>query len=200
MIKPIVLALVASLALAACASTASFSSDFDAEQDFSAYKTFSWAGDSPMTVFGEALIPPTAEPKIARAIQGELEAKGYRYVADRAEADFAVSFTVGTRSEERVTQVPTRFYGNAANWRWGRPYYPGLYPALYPQPATVSEVRVYNKGTLAIDIFDVERRSPVWHGAGVKTLSGSQLDRVTLPEPEVLRAGVASILEDFPPQ
>ncbi|NQX94687.1 MAG: DUF4136 domain-containing protein [Erythrobacter sp.] len=201
MIKRFALAISASLSLAACATTASISSDYDPEQNFSGYRTFSWAGDHPMTVFGEAPIPPTAEPKIARAIKVELEAKGFNYTDDRASADFAVAFSVGTRSEERVTQVPTTFYGNRTNWRWGRSYYPGLYPTLYPQPATVSEVRVYNKGTLAIDIFDVERKSPVWHGAGVKTLGSAEMaGRGDGLEPENLRASVARILMDFPPQ
>ena len=200
-LKQIVLALIASLSLAACSTTAKINSDYDPQQDFSGYKTFSWAGDDPMTVFGEARIPPTAEPKIARAIQAELEAKGFTYVEDRTTADFAVSFSVGTRTEERVTQVPTTYYSNSMNWGWGRPYYPGLYPTLYPQPATVSEMRVYNKGTLAIDIFDVARKSPVWHGAGVKTLSSSEMDGGgEALSATNLRAGVAKILAEFPPQ
>ncbi|MEM9311762.1 MAG: DUF4136 domain-containing protein [Pseudomonadota bacterium] len=201
MIKRFVLSIAASVALAGCSTTGSFSSDFDPEQDFSGYKTFSWAGDDPMTVFGNLPIPPTAEPKIARAIQAELEAKGFTYTDDRNAADFAVSFTVGTRDEERVTQVPTNYYVNRTNWRWGRTYYPGLYPGIYTGPATISETRTYTKGTLAIDVFDVERKSPVWHGAGVKTLGSAEASGGGEGlEPENLREGVAKILMDFPPQ
>ena len=201
MIKRLALTLIASLSLAACATTASFNSDYDPEQDFSGYKTFSWAGDDPMTVFGDLPIPATAEPKIERAIRAELESKGFTYVEDRTTADFAVSFTVGTRDEERVTQVPTSYYVNRTNWRWGRGYYPGLYPGIYTSPSTISETRTYTKGTLAIDIFDVERKSPVWHGAGVKTLGSAETSGGGEGlAPENLRAGVAKILVDFPPQ
>lgn len=200
MIKHLVLAAAASVTLAACATTAKITSDFDPEQNFSGYKSFSWAGDSPMTVFGDLPIPATAEPKIARAIKAELESKGFTYTEDRNAADFAVSFTVGTRDEQRTTQVPTNYYVNRTNWRWGRGYYPGLYPGIYAG-STVSETRTYTKGTLAIDIFDVERKSPVWHGAGVKTLGSAETSGGGEGlAPENLRAGVAKILVDFPPQ
>lgn len=205
------LASAVSLSLAACSTTASFTSDFDDQQDFASYKTFAWADESPMTIYGKKRIPPTVEPKIARAIKAELEAKGFRYVADRANADFAVSFSVGTRTETDVVQSPTYFYSNATNWRWGTPYYPAAaraYPrAAYPArvttatPVTVNSVESYTEGTLAIDIFDVDRKSPVWHGAGVKTLN--QSDMKSNPgalDPQKIREGVAKILKGFPPQ
>jgi len=201
LIRKAIIATTLATALGACSTTGSFTSDFDEEQDFSGYKTFAWAGESPMTTFGNAPIPPTAEPKISRQIKAELESKGYTYVADKEEADFAVSFSIGTRTGQEVTQTPTYFYGNRTNWRWGRPYYPVYYPRAYPQSVTVSEISTYTKGTLSIDIFDVERKSPVWHGAGVKTLSRSEArGENVLSDPQKIREGVANILEDFPPQ
>jgi len=62
-------------------------------------------------------------------------------------------------------------------------------------------VTTYPEGTLAIDIFDVARKSPVWHGAGDKTLSKSDLKgKSALSDPEKIREGVTKILEDFPPE
>lgn len=210
MIWRLAIAGLAGLALAGCSTTASFNSDYDELQDFSNYKTFAWADESPMTTYGKTRIPPTAEPKISRQIRAELESKGYTYVADKERADFAVAFSIGTRVGQEVVQSPTYFYGNSANWRWGRGYYPSAaraYPrAAYPArvtayPATVSTVESYTEGTLAIDIFDVERKSPVWHGAGVKTLSRSEeRGQNILSDPAKIREGVASILADFPPE
>jgi len=107
----LVLALAAGLSLAAC-STTSVRSDYDDLQDFSTYKTFSWADESPMTVFGDRRIPPTAEPKISRAIKAELESKGYTYVRNRQAADFAVSFSRALvrgrrRLKRRPISIPT---------------------------------------------------------------------------------------------
>ena len=205
MIRKFATALVAALSLGACSTTGSFSSDYDDQQDFSVYKTFAWADASPMSVYGETRIPPTAEPKISRAVKAELESKGYTYIANKEKADFAVSFSVGTRREQEVTQTPTYFYSNSVNWRWGRGYYPAA-PRAYPArvtayPTTVSTLETYTEGTLAIDVFDVERKSPVWHGAGVKTLSKSeQRGENALSDPVKMREAVAKILADFPPQ
>ncbi|MEM6857957.1 MAG: DUF4136 domain-containing protein [Pseudomonadota bacterium] len=203
MIRKTVLALAAALSLGACSTTGSFTSDFDDQQDFTSYKTFAWADESPMSVYGEARIPPTAEPKISRVLKAELESKGFTYVANKENADFAVSFSIGTRSEEKVTQTPTYFYGNRTNWRWGRGYHPGAYPLNYSgaYAGTQTTVSSYTEGALAVDIFDVKRKSPVWHGAGVKTLSkAEQRGDNALTDPVKLREGIAKILTDFPPQ
>ncbi|MEO0700253.1 MAG: DUF4136 domain-containing protein, partial [Pseudomonadota bacterium] len=92
------------------------------------------------------------------------------------------------------------------NWRWGRAYYPA-----YPRATTgvvggreVTEVSTYTQGTLAIDIFDVERKAPVYHGAGEKTLSKNSRRGGGVVNPlemqETIEDAVTKILEDFPPE
>ena len=208
MIRRLALALFASLALAACSTTGSVTSDFDDQQDFSGYKTFAWTDGKPMKVFGDARIPPGADTIITQAIRRELEAKGYTFVRSEAEADFAVGFTIGSRTQKDVTttQVPTVYYTNARNWRWGRPYYPayGLGTTGVVGGREVTEVSTYTQGTLAIDIFDVERKAPVYHGAGKKTLSqnsrggGSPVNPIEVQE--TVEQAVSRILKDFPPE
>ncbi|MEE4317563.1 DUF4136 domain-containing protein [Erythrobacter dokdonensis] len=193
--KPIKLALAAAvlaLSLSACSTTGRIVTDFDREQNFAAYQTFAWADESPMAVFGGRIIPPTIEPRVARAIKAALEAKGYRYLDDVAKADFAVSFTIGTRDGTDIVETPDYFWANRTNWRWGLGYYPML---LAPVPMTRTEVREYTEGTLAIDIYDVQRRAPVWHGAATKTLSRAQLRG----EPGDVEGAVNTILTGFPP-
>ena len=209
MYKSMIGVVAVSLALSGCA-TARFTSDYDATQDFSTYKTFAWAGSSPMTVLGSTRVPPTLEPRIAREVRAELESKGYRFTESLEQADFGVSFTVGRRDSTEIVQSPEYFWVNQTNWRWGRAYYPA-YPPAYRRtvgvttatsvPVTVTEVRAYTEGTLAIDIYDVATKSPVWHGAGNKTVERSgTASRYGTFEPEKIREGVAKILEDFPPQ
>ena len=59
----------------------------------------------------------------------------------------------------------------------------------------------YTQRTLAIAIYGVATKSPVWHGAGSKTVSKSEtMSQLGSVEPGNIRKGVASILEDFPPE
>lgn len=193
------------LALSGCA-TANFTSDFDQAQDFGAYQTFAWAGESPMTVLGTTRVPPTLEPRIAREVRAELEAKGYRYVETLEQADFGVSFTVGSRNSTEVIRSPETFWVNQTNWRWGGAYYPVYRRPVAvgvatPVTVTTTEVRAYTEGTLAIDIYDVKSKAPVWHGAGTKTVETAQaVGRLGGVDSDKIRAGVAKILQDFPPE
>lgn len=195
--------------LSGCATT-KFTSDYDQANDFRAYKTFAWAGTSPMTVLGTTRVPPMLEPRIAREVRAELEAKGYRYVEKLEQADFGVSFTVGSRNSTEVIKSPETFWVNQTNWRWGRAYYPA-YPVAYRRPVTVgaatpvtvttTEVQAYTEGTLAVDIYDVKSKAPVWHGAGTKTVSTSEAaSRRGNVDSGKIRQGVAKILKGFPPE
>lgn len=192
------------LMLTGCAST-KFTSDYDQAHNFRTYKTFAWAGESPMTVLGTTRVPQMLEPRIAREVRAELEAKGYRFVETLEQADFGVSFTVGSRSSTEVIKSPETFWVNQTNWRWGRAYYPAyrrpLAVTATPVTVTSTEVRAYTEGTLAIDIYDVTSKAPVWHGVGTKTISTSQLaGRRGSIDSDKIRAGVAKVLKDFPPE
>ena len=175
-------AAVAALALGACSSM-TVESDFNAGTEFSSYKTFAFISDTPLLKAQTAPISPLFEGRVMRAAQGALSAKGYEFLDDRESADFVVSFTIGGRDKLRVTNYPSQYRGPAA-WTWGAPYH------------TEVDVRNYTGGTLAIDIFDVESREPVWHGWAVRTISTA--DRRN-PTP-VINDVVEAILEDFPPQ
>ena len=182
--RQIKLACVATMALALSAcSSMTVQSDFNAGTDFSSYKTFAFISDKPLLTVYNAPISPLFEGRVMRAVQDELSAKGYEFVADRENADFVVSFSIGGRDELRVSNYPSQYRG-PTSWTWGAPYY------------TEVDVSNYTEGTLAIDIFDVESRAPVWHGWAVKTIYTE--DRRN-PTP-VINDAVEAILDDFPPQ
>ena len=176
--------LVSALALfGACASIQS-GSYYDETVDFSAFRTFSWVGEDPY-IPGDTSIPvsPLAREKIKNAIRFELERKGYEFSADSANADFGVSYTIGTRDKVRIESYPPEF-----SVYWGR-----RVPYQYVYYQRVSE-ETYTRGTLGIDIFELETARPIWHGWAEKTVTES--DRRD-PD-EVIREGVAGIFANFP--
>ena len=183
------------LALAGCASSNKIYYDSDPLQDFSEYSTFAWIDDAPMTADGDYAIGPFVERRIMQAIRTALTNKGYRFVEDVNEADLAVAFTVGARNKVRVQVTPGRWYGPYAspNSRWGYGYFG---PQIVRSPDEVT-VRQTTTGTLSIDLFDTERRSPVWHSVGSKRLSNSDL-RNSSKGMKTVDQDVATILGNLP--
>jgi len=194
-LKFLAISLLSSLLLIGCASTGEFYIDQDPEQDFSGYRTFAWISAKPMTAVGDHTVSPLAERRIMDAIVSTLSGKGYDFVEDPAAADFAVSFTVGARDKVKsVTHLQSTpafdpwLYRNS--WRWGR----GYYDYYFPQVQEVTTQRNYTEGTLAIDLFDVKRKSPVWHGIGNKNLSKKELNSGT----DGIDEAVQTLLGSFP--
>jgi len=178
--------------LGACASTFKATHDHDANHNFSNYQTFAWISKNPMKVAATASsYNPLLEPRIMSALEEALGTKGYKWVADAASADFVISFSVGSREEIKVDSYPSMAAGYGmgypGHWRWGGTY--------YGYGATETSVRQYTKGMLAVDIFDVKDRRPVWHGVASKTINES--DRENLDE--TVRAAVDAIVAGFPP-
>jgi hypothetical protein len=176
--------------LGACASTFKATYDHDTGHDFTNYQTFAWIAEHPMQVGATNRIPnPMLEPRIMSALENALVAKGYRWVKKAEDADFVLSFTVGSREEIKIDSYPSTYagYGGAYGRRWGGAY--------YGYGATETNVRQYTKGMLAVDVFDVKERRPVWHGVAEKTIN--EADREDAEG--TINAAVDAILAGFPP-
>ena len=176
--------------LGACASTFEATHDHDANHDFSNYQSFAWISKNPMQVStAVAAVNPLLEPRIMSGLETALVAKGYKWVAEATSADFVISFTVGSREEIKVDSYPSMSagYGRGylGHWGWGAAYYGG----------TETSVRQYTKGMLAVDIFDVKDRRPVWHGVASKTINESDRENMDA----TIKAAVDAILAGFPP-
>jgi hypothetical protein len=142
-----------SLGLAACASGFKATYDADPAHDFSGYQTFAWISENPMIIGATNRVPnPLLEPRIMAAIEDGMTVRGYRKVNDPESADFTVSFTGSY---------------------WGGSYYG------YGMP-TETDVRQYQKGMLALDIFDVKEHRPVYHSVAEKSITDS--DRKKMDE------------------
>ena len=177
--------------LAGCASTFEASYDHDPAYDFTKYQSFAWISKNPMKVGQSVGVPnPLLEPRIMSALETALVAKGYEFVKAPKDADFVVSFTVGSREEIRVDSYPSMSAGYGVayprHWGWGGAYY-GV--------ATETQVRQYTEGMLAVDIFDVKERRPVWHGVATKRISESDREDAAA----TIKAAVDAILAGFPP-
>lgn len=178
------------IVLGGCAAGFEAIYDHDRAHDFSAYQTFAWISPRPMTVGATSRAPsPLLEPRIVAAIEDALRAKGYTKEYAAESADFVLAFTVGSREEIRVNSSPTMsggygYYGRPVGW--GGAYY-GY--------GTETTVRQYTEGMLAVDVFDVKERKPVWHGVATKSISKS--DRKD--QEGTVNAAVNTILAGFPP-
>ena len=170
--------------LSGCASTIETFSDRDNNVDFSVYETFAWIDEHPMVSAPDvaAASNPFMEPRIQDAIQRELTLRGYRYVQDAANADVVVSFSVGGRKDISVESYPVAY---RHRWTWGGAYI----------GESVS-VESTTEGVLAIDVFDAETRSPIWHGTAKKSLTAAEANL----RGSVIQDAVAAILTEFPPQ
>ena len=180
------------LVLTGCASGFNAMYDHDTSHDFGRYQTFAWISENPMKVGeGVSTTNPLLEPRIMAALESALVAKGYQQMDNPGAADFVLSFTIGARDKIRVNSYPTMSVGYSAgypsHWRWGAAYY---------CCETDTQVRQYTTGILAVDVFDVSEKRPVWHGVASKTISESDRKRLD----ETIKAAVDAILAGFPPQ
>ena len=169
-------------ALTAGCESISTKSDYDKAFNFGGYHTFSWISKSPL-VSKAPEVSPLAEGRIENAVMSVLSQKGFRFVDNPANADFVLAFTVGARQEVRVTSNPYAAGYGAGPYMWGGPYYQNI------------DVREFTQGRLAIDIFDVKQKQPVWHGHATKSISSSDQKNAEA----LINKAVAAILKDFPP-
>ena len=185
-------AAVIALCLSGCATGFKATHDHDASHNFGSYKYYAWISENPMKVGPSTRINnPLVEERIMNAVEANLDAQGYEQVIDRRSADFVLSFTVGSRDEIKVDSYPSMSggigYAYPRHWGWGGMYY---------GHGTETTVRQYTTGMLAIDVFDVEERRPVWHGVAEKRISESDRDDAV----GTITAAVEAVLAGFPPQ
>ncbi len=174
--------------MGACASTFKATHDHDPAHNFDNYQKFAWISENPMQVGAVRRVPnPLLQPRIMAEVEAALTAKGYRQVSRAESPDFVLAFTIGSREEIKVDQYPSTYYRHGGAYRWGGAYY-GY--------GTNTRVRQYTKGMLAIDVFDVAERRPVWHGVAEKTISESDREDAE----GTIKAAVDAILAGFPPQ
>lgn len=136
--------------------------DYDKSVDFSSYKTFTllpWNEDN------SKLVGPYGQRRIYNSIRTEMESRGY--VEDDTNPDVALSPIVVIEQKTGTTAYSN--YYSPGGYYGGYGYgYGGWGMGMGYSNTTYSEYE-YMKGTLIIDLFDVDRKELVWQGGAVGT-------------------------------
>ena len=190
------LATVVVLTLSACASAIQSTVDVADQADFSNFQTYAWITDESLIARSDAtseLGYPLNEQRTRAAVERELARKGYRKVSG-AEADFVVSFTVGSRV--RVQQYYNNYgysyhgyHHGFTRYGYSRFGYPG-----YGHYGSTASVYTFTEGSLVVDIFDNRSKEAIWHGSASKRLSRKDKDNAT----QLIDQAIASLLIEFP--
>ncbi|MDX2368564.1 MAG: DUF4136 domain-containing protein [Colwellia sp.] len=160
------------IAVASCSTTYEAKINFDknSKVDTLNYKTFAWLTSGKIMAPPED-INPVMKQRVDEEIVKAFIAKGYQLIDDAEKADFAISYTVGSRDKIKVNSYPTTYN---SGFGWGRGYYGGGYGGMYgAHMTTETHVRQYTEGKLAIDVYDVKSHQPAWHGWAVKRVTSN---------------------------
>lgn len=174
------------LVLAGCASQPHVETDYLADFDFSSLRTFDVAQTKQDTK-EDILISPFTLTHIHSTLEAEL-GKRYQSVTTGSKPDFVVSYHVVI--EEKIDP---RSYDDL----YGFGYYGRGY--RYPRPlfyGTNTGLRVYNQGSLIIDVVDARTDKPIWRGVSEKRLSRGMAPQ---QQREVLSRAVTEVVAQFPP-
>ncbi len=166
------------------------------QADFSNFQTYAWITDESLIARSDAtseLGYPLNEQRTRAAVERELARKGYRKVSG-TEADFVVSFTVGSRV--RVRQYYNNYGYSYHGYHHGftRYGYAGYgYPGYGHYGSTASEY-TFTEGSLVVDIFDNRSKEAIWHGSASKRLSRKDKENAT----QLIDQAIVSLLIEFP--
>lgn len=166
------------LLFTACTSTPTANMDFDSSFDFGPVKTIAIQPIN-RTVASTIIVSDMQVSRINEAITQELEQRGYRMVADNAQADLLLTWHLITQERMDVRNYNTSIRYNC--WNCGG-----------------SNVRVtqFTQGTFIVDLIDPERLQSVWRSVFESRLRNQ-------PDPaqaeENRRAAAAAIFAGFPP-
>jgi hypothetical protein len=158
--------------IASCSSIR-VTTDYDTTADFSTYKTFAFYKKG----IDKAEISDLDKRRILKAIESEMLAKGFTKSDD---PDLLVN--IFAKSTKKVDVYNNNFYYGWHPWYYG--------------PNFGTQVSVYNKGTLFIDLIDANKKELAWQGIGSGALSIS--GNVAKKE-EKIKEFVAEIMAQYPP-
>lgn len=170
------------LSLSAC-SEFKVQTDHDSTADFSAFKTFGFAGLADVNkggIYDNSLTKKRIESAVVRGLTG----KGLRQVGLDERPDLLVHYWMDVQDKQRLESGGTsvgvaRYRGG---YGWGAGYGGGV---------TTYE---YKEGTLVLDLVEPDKKQLVWRATIVGTLQDSTKDNV-----ELGNKAIAKAFERYPP-
>ena len=174
--------------LSACATKPYVATDYEASYNFAALKSFA-VKSAKQDTKENILISPFTLSHIHSLVNSEL-AKRYKSVSEGSAPDFYVTYHVVM--EEKLD--PRTYDDMYAVGFWGRGY---RYPSsIFYRPQLGGGMRVYNQGSLIIDIVDAKTQQPIWRGVSEKRLNKGLNPQ---KQREILTSAVLEVLAQFPP-
>jgi len=163
-----------------CSPGIRVSTDFDKTVNFGSYKTFNIYN---LKITGS--VSQLNADRIVAAIKNEMISKGY--TESGSNPDLMVN-AVTILKDKQAVSTTTNYYGFGGLYRPYRHFGMGMSTGV-----TTTRTYDYKDGSLTIDMVDSKTQKMIWQGIGNK-----ELDRAPKNTEEYIRAGVASILKDFP--
>jgi len=159
--------LVLAMALSGCATTPDIRTDAAPGVDFRAFSTFSFY---PSLSTDRAGFHSLVSQQLTFSTRREMEVRGYRFVADPAEADLLINFHTHVADQLRVRSVPDPWIG-PGYWNHRRGFYdPWRGHSSWPSHNRV-EVDQVSEGRLSVDVIDRRQNMLVWEGVASQRLT-----------------------------
>jgi hypothetical protein len=145
--------------------------------------TYAWVGTDNVTGSDPVVSNEIVHSMIKQSIQGQMAAKGYKLVADNADAEFYVRYYFGTQTQTSyVTTSTGGGYGPGWGYGWG---YGGV-GMTTTQPVETTQ------GNAIIDLVQMGTNTLVWRG----TMTGDLSNRA--PTQERVDQSAATLMKGMP--
>jgi hypothetical protein len=158
--------------------------NFDKDASFATYKTYKW-----VPIKDAAKVSDLVAKQIKDAIDAELKTKGLSKV-DGDNADLFIGYQAAVTEEKQFSSYSTDFgYGSG----WGRG---GWYGGGMGSTTTTGQTSTIYIGSVALDMYDVAKKSLVWRGMASKTI-----DQKAKPDKQQknLTKAMQKLLKNYPP-
>ena len=158
--------------------------NYDQSADFSKFKTYKW-----VSIKNAAQVDELTAKQITQTIDAELTKKGLTKT-DSDSADLYIAYQTAIGQEKQLEVYNT-------GWGYGPGWGPGWYGyggGLSTSTATTSTIYT---GTVDLDMYEAGKKTLVWRGVAMKTLS-----QTSNPEKRQknLTKAIAKLLKNYPPK
>lgn len=195
----IVLVFGAIVLLSCCASQPTVQPVYQADHDFSGYKTFSWIDEQKLST---EILPKVSKSTIAalkQAVRNDLRGKGFAEVENPEAADFRINVSVNfdqnfeVSSTDRSVYVPSDASVGTVNRAGARRDSVVVSRSGYDDVSLNPIIDLVDIGELKIEIFDSASNEKVWAVSGAREVSYKKLDGSNAEQV------IDVFLESFPP-
>jgi hypothetical protein len=155
--------------------------DYDKKVNFSRFKTYAWATGTPVP-------NPPLDLYIIGAIDLNLQRKGFSRVGTE-DADLVITYHAASSTELNISGIgnptlsTTKGYNSIDTTVWSIP------------PTVGSVARQVRKGSLAVEMFDRQKKELVWAAQAKGTIKETRKERL-----DQLDKALTGMIDQYPPK